>query len=189
MQGLSILVQEGLGRDRFAGDVFVFRGRGGSLIKALWARWTWTVALCQALDRGRFVWLGDADGERCGGADRGAISYLLEAIDWRNPRHTWRPQSVLRLRRIHYRFVPLVSESSLPAAVTVEFLGTRLEVRGTPGLVLSDLVCRSDGHVHTEATRALMIYVATQPVDFRNRAVARSGPFVLETPLTSDGPI
>jgi hypothetical protein len=36
MQGLSLLVQEGLGRDPFAGDVFVFRGRGGSLIKAIW---------------------------------------------------------------------------------------------------------------------------------------------------------
>ena len=36
MNGLALLVQEGLGRDPFAGDVFVFRGRGGSLIKALW---------------------------------------------------------------------------------------------------------------------------------------------------------
>jgi transposase len=27
MQGLALLVQEGLGRDPFAGDVFVFRGR------------------------------------------------------------------------------------------------------------------------------------------------------------------
>ena len=36
IQGLSLLVQESLGRDPFAGDVIVFRGRGGSLIKALW---------------------------------------------------------------------------------------------------------------------------------------------------------
>ena len=36
MSGLARLVQEGLGRDPFAGDVFVFRGRNGSLIKALW---------------------------------------------------------------------------------------------------------------------------------------------------------
>jgi transposase len=36
MNGLALLVQEGLGRDPFAGDVFVFRGRAGSLIKALW---------------------------------------------------------------------------------------------------------------------------------------------------------
>ncbi|MDB5409460.1 MAG: transposase [Rhodospirillales bacterium] len=30
MQGLALVVQEGLGRDPFAGDVFVFRGRGGN---------------------------------------------------------------------------------------------------------------------------------------------------------------
>ncbi|MGY2932958.1 transposase [Bradyrhizobium sp. GM6.1] len=29
MQGLALLVQESLGRDPFAGDVFVFRGRAG----------------------------------------------------------------------------------------------------------------------------------------------------------------
>lgn len=29
MQGLVVLVQEGLGRNPFAGDVFVFRGRAG----------------------------------------------------------------------------------------------------------------------------------------------------------------
>ena len=32
MQGLALLVQEGLGRDPFAGDVFVFRGRGGARV-------------------------------------------------------------------------------------------------------------------------------------------------------------
>ena len=42
MNGLALLVQEGLGRDPFAGDVFVFRGRAGSLIKALW-HGGWTV--------------------------------------------------------------------------------------------------------------------------------------------------
>lgn len=31
MQGLALLVQEGLGRDPFKGDVFVFRGRSGQL--------------------------------------------------------------------------------------------------------------------------------------------------------------
>jgi transposase len=38
MQGLALLVQEGLGRDPFAGDVFVFRGRAGTLIKGALAR-------------------------------------------------------------------------------------------------------------------------------------------------------
>jgi transposase len=36
MRGLALQVQEGLGRDPFAGDIYIFRGRGGSLIKALW---------------------------------------------------------------------------------------------------------------------------------------------------------
>ena len=38
MRGLAlqVQVQEGLGRDPFAGDVYIFRGRNGSLIKALW---------------------------------------------------------------------------------------------------------------------------------------------------------
>ena len=35
MQGLALLVQEGLGRAPFAGDVFMFCGRAGTLIKAL----------------------------------------------------------------------------------------------------------------------------------------------------------
>lgn len=55
MNGLALLVQEGLGRDPFAGDVFVFRGRAGSLIKALWhdgiGGWT-AVASC-----GRRRWM------------------------------------------------------------------------------------------------------------------------------------
>ena len=62
MNGLALLVQEGLGRDPFAGDVFVFRGRAGSLIKALWhdgiglsAAGPWTV--CLAGDGG---WRGGA---------------------------------------------------------------------------------------------------------------------------------
>jgi transposase len=85
MQGLALLVQEGLGRDPFAGDVFVFRGRGGSLIKALWHD---GIGLSH---RGRFVWPVTVDGVVALTAAQ--MSYLLEAIDWRNPQHTWRPQS------------------------------------------------------------------------------------------------
>lgn len=36
MLGLALLVQEGLRRDPHAGDLFIFRGRGGDLIKILW---------------------------------------------------------------------------------------------------------------------------------------------------------
>jgi transposase len=89
MQGLALLVQEGLGRDPFAGDVFVFRGRGGSLIKALWHDGIGLSLYAKRLDRGRFVWPVSG----VVGLTAAQMSYLLEAIDWRNPQHTWRPQS------------------------------------------------------------------------------------------------
>ena len=91
MQGLALLVQEGLGRDPFAGDVFVFRGRGGSLIKAVWHDGIGLSLYAKRLDRGRFVWPVTVDGVVALTAAQ--MSYLLEAIDWRNPQHTWRPQS------------------------------------------------------------------------------------------------
>jgi len=91
MQGLSLLVQESLGRDPFAGDVFVFRGRGGSLIKALWHDGIGLSLYAKRLNRGRFVWPVTVGGVV--GLTGAQMSYLLEAIDWRNPQHTWRPQS------------------------------------------------------------------------------------------------
>ena len=36
LNGLSLLVQQCLGRDPFSGDLYVFRGRRGDLIKCLW---------------------------------------------------------------------------------------------------------------------------------------------------------
>jgi transposase len=36
MQGLALIVQQALRRDPFAGDLYVFRGRAGSLVKIVW---------------------------------------------------------------------------------------------------------------------------------------------------------
>lgn len=91
MPGLALLVQEGLGRDPFAGDVFVFRGRSGSLIKALWHDGIGLSLYAKRLDRGRFVWPQTVGGVVA--LTAGQMSYLLEAIDWRNPQQTWRPRS------------------------------------------------------------------------------------------------
>jgi transposase len=91
MQGLALLVQEGLGRDPFAGDVFIFRGRGGSLIKALWHDGLGLSLYAKRLDRGRFVWPSTVDGVVA--LTAGQMGYLLEAIDWRNPQYSWRPQA------------------------------------------------------------------------------------------------
>src|SRR5271168_1076597 len=91
MRGLVLQVQEGLGRDPFAGDVFVFRGRSGSLIKAIWHDGVGLSLYTKRLDRGKFIWPQTVGGVVS--LTAGQMSYLLEAIDWRNPRHTWRPQS------------------------------------------------------------------------------------------------
>jgi len=91
MRGLSLLVQEGLGRDPFAGDVFVFRGRGGSLIKAVWHDGVGLSLYAKRLDRGRFIWPQTVDGAVA--LTAGQMSYLLEGIDWRNPQATWRPRA------------------------------------------------------------------------------------------------
>ena len=56
MQGLALLVQEPLKRDPHAGDLFVFRDRGGSLVKILWHDGLAMSLYAKRLDRGRFVW-------------------------------------------------------------------------------------------------------------------------------------
>jgi transposase len=91
MRSLASQVQEGLGRDLFAGDVYVFRGRRGSLIKAIWHDGAGLSLYAKRLDHGKFIWPQTVDGVVALTAAQ--ISYLLEAIDWRNPQHTRRPQS------------------------------------------------------------------------------------------------
>jgi transposase len=90
MNGLALIVQEHFKRDPFVGDVFVFRGRGGSLIKALWHDGIGLSLYAKRLERGRFIWP-----ETKGGVvplTVGQMSYLLEGVDWRHPQATWRPQ-------------------------------------------------------------------------------------------------
>ncbi|EHR01462.1 transposase [Bradyrhizobium sp. WSM471] len=88
--GLALLVQEGFGRDPFAGDVFVF-GRACTLIKALWHDGIGLSLCAKRPDRGRFIWPSAVDGVVALTAAQ--LGYLLEAIDWPNPQHSWRPQS------------------------------------------------------------------------------------------------
>jgi transposase len=91
MHGLALQVQEALGRDPFAGDVFFFRGRSGSLVKAIWHDGVGLSLYAKRLDRGRFIWPQTVDGAVS--LTMGQVSYLLEGIDWRNPQQTWRPQA------------------------------------------------------------------------------------------------
>ena len=87
--GLSLLVQETLKRDPHSGNLFVFRGRRGDLIKVLWYDGQGLCLFSKRIDRGRFLWPSPADGTVA--ISPAQLGYLLEGIDWRNPRQTWRP--------------------------------------------------------------------------------------------------
>ncbi len=91
MNGLALLVQEGLKRDAHAGDLYVFRGRSGSLVKILWHDGLGLSLYAKRLDRGRFVWPVTAGAPVA--LSPAQLGYMLEGIDWRNPRATWRPSA------------------------------------------------------------------------------------------------
>jgi transposase len=79
-----------LGRDRFPGHVFCFRGRLGDLVKLLWWDGDGLCLFAKRLERGRFVWPRAEEGVVV--LSRAQLSMLLEGIDWRMPRRTWRPE-------------------------------------------------------------------------------------------------
>lgn len=88
--GLTALVQQRLGQDPFNGQLFVFRGRRGDLVKIL----SWDgQGLClyaKRMEKGRFVWPQAKDGAVSLTAAQ--LSMLLEGIDWRMPVRSWRPE-------------------------------------------------------------------------------------------------
>ena len=91
MNGLALQVQQALQRDPHAGDIYVFRGRRGDLLKILWHDGLGMSLYAKRLDRGRFVWPQTEGGAVALTAAQ--LGYMLEGIDWRNPRHSWRPGS------------------------------------------------------------------------------------------------
>ena len=91
MQGLAIIVQQALRRDPFAGDLYVFRGRAGSLVKIVWHDGIGMSLYAKRLEKGRFIWPSATDGIVSLTAPQ--LACLLEGIDWRNPQYSWRPKS------------------------------------------------------------------------------------------------
>ena len=89
MNGLSLQVQEALGRNPHAGDLYVFRGRRGDLVKVLWHDGLGLSLYAKRLERGRFLWPSPADATVA--ITPAQLGYLLEGIDWRHPQRTWRP--------------------------------------------------------------------------------------------------
>ena len=56
MNGLALQVQEALRRDPHAGDLFVFRGARGDLIKIIWHDGLGMSLYAKRLEKGRFIW-------------------------------------------------------------------------------------------------------------------------------------
>jgi transposase len=92
MNGLALLVQESLKRDPHAGDLFVFRGRKGDLVKIIWHDGLGMSLYAKRLEKGRFIWPSAADGVLA--ISSAQLAYMLDGIDWRNPRFTFRPERV-----------------------------------------------------------------------------------------------
>ncbi len=89
MNTLALQVQVALDRDPHAGDLFVFRGRRGDLLKILWHDGVGMSLYAKRLEHGRFVWPAAATGSVAISAAQ--LAYMLDGIDWRHPRLTWRP--------------------------------------------------------------------------------------------------
>src|ERR1700757_2864909 len=86
--GLSGMVQTALKENPFSGQVYIFRGRRGDLIKVRDGD-----GLClfaKRLERGRFIWPQATNGTVS--LTPAQLSMLLEGIDWRRPVRTQTPQ-------------------------------------------------------------------------------------------------
>ncbi len=90
MNGLALQVQQALERDPHGGDLYIFRGRRGDLVKCLWHDDTGMSLYVKRLERGRFVWPQAREGVVS--LTSATLSMLLEGIDWRTPQRTWRPE-------------------------------------------------------------------------------------------------
>jgi transposase len=91
--GLAALVQMVLAQDPYGGALFLFRGRRGDLVKALWWDGQGLCLCAKRLERGRFVWPQAKDGVVS--LTPAMLSMLLEGIDWRMPAWTARPETAV----------------------------------------------------------------------------------------------
>ena len=90
MNGLALQVQEAMKCDPHAGDLYVFRGRRGNLVKILWHDGLGMSLYAKRLEHGKFIWPSPVNGMITISAAQ--LAYMLDGIDWRNPRHTFRPE-------------------------------------------------------------------------------------------------
>ncbi|HFD2071559.1 IS66 family insertion sequence element accessory protein TnpB [Serratia marcescens] len=87
--GLASQVQNTLRDNPFSGQVFIFRGRRGDMIKVLWADADGLCLFTKRLERGRFVWPVARNGKIH--LTPAQLAMLLEGINWKHPQRMERP--------------------------------------------------------------------------------------------------
>ena len=92
---LSAQVESALNLDPYGGAVFIFRGRRGDLLKALYWDGQGLVLYSKRLEKGHFVWPQAKEGTVSLTAAQ--VSMLVEGIDWRQPVWTARPQTEIQV--------------------------------------------------------------------------------------------
>jgi transposase len=90
IRGLSGMVQTALAENPFSGQVFVFRGKRGDLIKLLWWDGDGLCLFAKRLERGKFIWPQATNGTVS--LTPAQLPMLLEGIDWRRPARSYAPQ-------------------------------------------------------------------------------------------------
>ena len=95
MNGLALQIQEGLKRDPHAGDVFIFRGRRGDLVKIVWHDGLGLSLYAKRLEQGAFQWPKITDGVMRMTAVQ--LAALVAGMEWTrvvSPRRTQTPKEV-----------------------------------------------------------------------------------------------
>lgn len=79
--GLAAKVQQMIGADPFSGHLFLFRGKRGDYLKALYWDGSGLCLFAKRLEKGRFVWPPIVDGSTT--LTPAQMALLVEAMDWR----------------------------------------------------------------------------------------------------------
>jgi transposase len=79
--GLSAKIQTVLHQDPFCGHLFLFRGKRGDYLKALYWDGSGLCLFAKRLEKGKFVWPPIVDGGLM--LTPAQLALLIEGIDWR----------------------------------------------------------------------------------------------------------
>ena len=89
MNSLALRIQQALRRDPHAGDLYVFRGKSGKLIKIFWYDGLGASLYAKRLEKGHFTWPITKEGTIT--LTPAQLSMLLEGLEWRITQKTWAP--------------------------------------------------------------------------------------------------